>query len=108
MRRVFRKYWFDELPNLINLFKGEVKLIGVRPVSHKYFNKLSKELQELRVKTKPACIGIHYCTIPKNFDEVIDYEIKYLNQYFKNPILTDLKYFRFFLFNVLFKKVRSG
>ena len=34
----FRKYWIDEIPMLINLFKGELKLIGTRPLSLHYFN----------------------------------------------------------------------
>ena len=106
--KLFRKYWIDELPNLINFFKRDMKLIGVRPVSFKYFNKLPEELQELRVKTKPACIGIHYSTIPNSFDEVIDYEVEYLEKYLEKPFRTDLKYLIKFFYNIFFKKIRSG
>ncbi len=105
--KFLRKYWVDELPNLINLFSGNMKLIGVRPVSLNYFNKLSKELQELRIQTKPACIGIHYVTVPRNFDEVINYEIKYLKKYLKKPYKTDFNYLFKFFYNVFFKAIRS-
>ena len=104
---ILRKFWLDEIPNLYNLFKRDLKLIGVRPVSASYYNSFPKELKELRVKTKPACIGIHYCIIPKKKEDVPLIEIEYLKLYFKNPFTTDLKYIFYFLYNVFLKKVRS-
>merc|ERR1712194_432188 len=29
----FRKFWIDELPMIINLVKGDLKIVGVRPLS---------------------------------------------------------------------------
>lgn len=54
--KVLRKYWLDELPQLINVVKGELKLVGVRPVSKSYFNTIPKDIQELRLTQKPGCI----------------------------------------------------
>ena len=34
--RIFRKFWIDEIPMLINIFKGEMKLVGVRPLSEAF------------------------------------------------------------------------
>ena len=31
--RFFRKYWIDELPMITNLLNGDLKIVGVRPLS---------------------------------------------------------------------------
>ncbi|MDX1642595.1 MAG: sugar transferase, partial [Balneolaceae bacterium] len=51
--RFFRKYWIDELPMFINWFKGELKLVGVRPLSRQYYELYPRDLQEMRIKIKP-------------------------------------------------------
>ena len=105
---ILRKYWIDELPNILGLFNGNMKIIGVRPISLSYFNKYPKDLKSDRIKTKPACIGIHYCTIPENSNDVFRLERIYLKKYFSNPVKTDLLYFFMFLRNIIFKKIRSS
>ena len=47
---ILRKLWIDEIPMLINLIKGDITLVGVRPLSKGYFSKYPEDLQELRVK----------------------------------------------------------
>ncbi len=49
-----RKIWLDEFPMLINFFKGNMKLVGVRPLSRHYYELYNKELQERRIKYKPG------------------------------------------------------
>jgi lipopolysaccharide/colanic/teichoic acid biosynthesis glycosyltransferase len=105
--KILRKYWLDELPMLYNLLKGDIKLVGVRPLSPQYFNLYSKELQELRVKTKPGLIPPFYVDFPKTFQEIMLSELVYLEQYRKNPLITDTKYFFKAVFNILFKGYRS-
>jgi len=36
----FRKYWIDEFPMFMNVFRGEMKLVGVRPLSELLFQPL--------------------------------------------------------------------
>ena len=48
--KFFRKYWIDEFPMVINLLKGQLKIVGVRPLSEHYFDKYPKYLQDLRIK----------------------------------------------------------
>ncbi|MBR6519871.1 MAG: sugar transferase, partial [Paludibacteraceae bacterium] len=45
-----RRWWIDELPNLWNLVRGEMKLVGVRPLSEHYYSLYRPEVQEARVK----------------------------------------------------------
>ncbi len=105
--KVFRKLWIDELPQFINYFKGEIKLVGVRALSEHYFNLYPKDIQELRTKTKPGLVPPFYADMPKTFEDILESERKYLTQYFKKPILTDIKYFFLAFHNIVFKKARS-
>ena len=106
--RIFRKYWIDELPMLINIIIGQMKLVGVRPLSHHYFNLYSEELKNKRIKFKPGFIPPFYVDLPKTMDEIMMSEKKYLELYEKNPLSTDLKYLLIALYNVIFKGARSN
>lgn len=54
--KIARKYWLDELPQLINVLKGEMKLLGVRPVSRRYFEDIPEHMRSRRLLQKPGCI----------------------------------------------------
>jgi len=106
--RIFRKLWIDELPMFINLVKGDLKLVGVRPLSQHYFNLYSEELQERRLKYKPGLIPPFYADLPKTLDDIMKSEIRYLDAYDKSPVLTDIVYFFRAWYNIIFKRARSG
>lgn len=105
--KFFRKFWLDELPMLINFLKGEMKLVGIRPLSEHYFNLYSKELQEKRIKCKPGLIPPFYADLPETLEEIQASEMRYLDAYINNPIKTDISYFFKALKNILFKGARS-
>ena len=48
-----RRFWLDELPMIINLIKGDMKMVGVRPLSKQYFSLYAEEVQQKRVMHKP-------------------------------------------------------
>lgn len=106
--KFFRMFWLDELPMIFNLFKGDLKIVGVRPISEHYFNLYPKEMQEKRTKYKPGLVPPFYVDNPKTLEEVIESERRYLEAYDKHPIKTDLKYFFKALYNIVFKKYRSA
>ena len=106
--KFFRKFWIDELPMLINLLKGDLKLVGVRPLSEYKFSTYRKALQEKRVLYKPGLVPPFYADLPKNFDELMASEEKYLDAYQKSPIITDIKYFFAAFYNIFFKRARSN
>lgn len=105
--KIFRRCWIDELPMLINLIKGNIKLVGVRPLSQHYFNLLSEELKEKRIKIKPGLIPPFYLDLPETLDEIMASELKYLDLYAQNPLRTDFTYFWKIWYNIIVKKARS-
>ncbi|MGB4536222.1 MAG: sugar transferase, partial [Tenuifilaceae bacterium] len=105
--RIMRRLWIDELPMLINLFRGELKIVGVRPLSKQYFSLYTTELQEKRIKTKPGLIPPFYVDKPETLEGIMASEHKYLDAYFKHPFLTDFKYFFKAVYNIVVKRYRS-
>lgn len=83
----------DELPQLVNLFKGDLAFVGVRALSEHYFHLYPKDLQERRIRFKPGCLPPYYADMPKSFKEIVESERRYLAQKEKHPFLTDVRYF---------------
>jgi len=106
--RIMRKFWIDELPMLINVLKGEMKIVGVRPLSEHYFNLYKEEVRERRIKYKPGLVPPFYYDMPKSLDEIMASEMRYLDAYDKHPLLTDWKYFWKAFHNIVFKHARSN
>lgn len=104
---VLRKFWLDELPMLINVMKGQMKIVGVRPLSRHYISLYSDELKKKRMKHKPGLIPPYYADMPKTLEEIMASEMHYLEQYEKSPYLTDFNYFFKALYNILIKRARS-
>lgn len=107
MGRFLRKTWLDELPMLINWISGDLKLVGVRPLSNHYFSLYSKELQELRIKTKPGLLPPFYADMPVTLEEIQESERCYLKAYLSSPFLTDWRYFWKAFGNIALKGKRS-
>jgi len=104
----FRKYWIDEFPMFMNVFRGEMKLVGVRPLSEHYFSLYPEDLQQMRIKVKPGLVPPYYADMPNGLEEIQDSERAYLKAYEKAPIRTDLKYFAKAFMNIVFNGARSG
>lgn len=105
--KIMRKLWLDELPMLWNIIKGDMKFVGVRPLSSHFFSLYSEELKQKRIKFKPGLIPPYYVDMPKSMEEIEASELKYLNSYEKNPLFTDIKYFFLAMYNIIIKRARS-
>ncbi len=106
--KFLRRTWLDELPMIINLFRGEMKLVGVRPLSAQYYSLYSKELQEKRTHFKPGLLPPFYADMPKTLDEIQASEMRYLEMCERRGcFVTDNIYFWKILYNILIKRARS-
>lgn len=58
--RALRKYHLDEVPQLWNIFKGDMSFVGPRPERPYFYDAFEKELPEyrLRLKVKPGLTGL--------------------------------------------------
>ncbi len=106
--RFLRSCWLDELPMILNMLKGDIKLVGVRPISRQYYSLYSKELQQKRTLHRPGLLPPFYADMPKTLDEIQASEMKYLTACEQRGTLpTDFIYFWKILFNITFRHARS-
>jgi lipopolysaccharide/colanic/teichoic acid biosynthesis glycosyltransferase len=105
---IMRKFWLDELPTLYNWLKGELSLVGVRPLSFHYLSLYDTELQELRKKVKPGLIPPFYADLPNTFEEICASEKKYIERFLKHPARTQFIYFWKSFVNIVIKGARSA
>jgi lipopolysaccharide/colanic/teichoic acid biosynthesis glycosyltransferase len=106
--RICRKTFLDETPMLINFLKGEMKLVGIRPLSKQYFDLYEKEHQDRRIRYKPGLIPPFYADMPANLEAIQASELKYLDAFDKHPWTTDIKYFFKSFWNIGVNKARSN
>ena len=106
--RFLRKYFLDELPMIINLLKGDLKLFGVRPLSQHYLSLYPDTFQTYRNKFKPGLIPPYYVDMPSTLDEIIASEKRYLEAYEKNPLRTDIRYLKKAFYNIIIKRARGN
>ncbi len=105
--RVFRRLWIDELPMLVNWLRGDLRLVGVRPLSEHYLSLYPDDLAERRLRHKPGLVPPFYADLPHGFEEVLDSEAAYLEAYERAPLRTNLRYFGRAMYNILVKRARS-
>jgi len=106
--KFMRKYWLDELPMIYNWLKGDLQLVGVRPLSFHYLSLYDAELRKLRAHVKPGLIPPFYADLPETIDEICSSEKKYIQSFLKKPMATQINYFFKSFVNIAFKGARSG
>ncbi len=106
--KFYRKYWLDELPQLLNVLKGEMNIVGVRPLSRARFNELPGDIKELRVRFKPGCIPPYVALLMPDSEGNIEAERIYLAEKLKHPVRTDVKYLFLAVFNIFTGKIKSS
>ena len=104
-----RRYWLDEIPQLYNVLKGDLKLVGIRPVSDDILKIYQRKCNGLRLTQKPGCVP-PYVSLNRNGNvmSVLQAEKEYLEEKIRNPYSTDTKYLFKAVFNILFKHKRTA
>lgn len=105
--KLLRRHWIDELPQLLNVFRGEMKIVGVRPVTKERFLEFPKDIQEERIKYKPGCIPPYVALLRPDTVGNIEAERIYLKEYALHPIKTDVKFFFKAIANIMLYRIRS-
>ncbi|AGO09727.1 putative priming glycosyl transferase (plasmid) [Lactiplantibacillus plantarum 16] len=84
-----RKYSIDELPQLINVLKGDMSLVGPRPPLEREVANYS-EYAKQRLYVKPGCTGLWQVSGRNSvgFDEMVELDLKYIE---KSSFWFDLK-----------------
>jgi lipopolysaccharide/colanic/teichoic acid biosynthesis glycosyltransferase len=107
--KYLRKYWIDEIPQFWNLLKGDMKIVGIRPVSAQYLSDIPENFRNRRLKYKPGCIPPYLSyNIGTTKESVVLAEELYMNKFDENPLKTDILVFLRAIFNILIKNKRSA
>ena len=105
--KFMRRTLLDELPMLYNWLRGDLRLVGVRPLSRQYFELYPPEHRLLRTKIKPGLVPPFYADLPVTLEEIVDSERRYIEAYSQKPVWTQVRYFFKCLYNIVVKGKRS-
>lgn len=77
-----RKTSLDELPQFLNILKGDMSFVGPRPVVSKELNKFG-DSQDLLLSIRPGLTGWWACSgrSDTSYEQRVDLEIYYVNNY---------------------------
>jgi lipopolysaccharide/colanic/teichoic acid biosynthesis glycosyltransferase len=90
--RVMRKYRIDELPQLINVLRGDMNIVGPRPERPSIFSHLCDDIAEypLRQRARPGITGL--AQVSQAYDTSIDdvrNKVRYDLQYIERQGVTE-------------------
>ena len=102
---ILRKYRLDELPQFINVLKGEMSLVGPRPERQYFINKISERAPHyknlLRVKPGITSWGMVKYGYAENIDQMVQ-RLKYDLLYLENmSIAMDFKILAYTVLTIL-------
>lgn len=105
--RFFRKYWVDELPQLFDWLRGEIKLVGIRATSRHYLSLYPQSFVDLYVQVKPGLVPPLFDETTNGFEQIVAVELRYLERYLEKPFRTDLRYLSRTAVDIFVRGVRS-
>ncbi len=103
-----RKRWLDEIPQLFDWLRGDLKLVGICAMSEHYFSLYSKKYQELFKRVKPGVVPPLMDDTTQGFEQIQEIEQTYLESFLAHPLKTDLTYLWRTFAQICLKGGRSG
>ncbi len=98
--KVIRKFRLDEIPQLFNIFTGDLSFVGVRPEVPKYVEKYTNEM--MATLLLPAGVTSITSIAFKNEEEILnkfdDTEKAYIDVVLPRKMVTNLQYIKDFNF----------
>lgn len=95
--KILRFFSLDELPNMINVVKGDLSFVGPRPFPASYLNLMNTE-QRKRYSVRPGITGLAQVMGRNNLSwkSKIEFDLKYIhNINFFGDLIILFKTFRF-------------
>lgn len=105
--RFLRRYWLDELPQVFDWLRGDIKLVGLRATSPHFLSLYPPEFIDLYLRVKPGLIPPIFDDETPGFEAIVETEFTYLKAYMRTPIRTDVRYLFATLHKIMLRGVRS-
>jgi lipopolysaccharide/colanic/teichoic acid biosynthesis glycosyltransferase len=84
--RVLRKSRMDEIPQFVNVLRGDMSIVGPRPERGYFFAQTEEKIPEFkyRLRAKPGITGLAqveygYTNSVKGLKQKLDYDLEYIN-----------------------------
>jgi lipopolysaccharide/colanic/teichoic acid biosynthesis glycosyltransferase len=85
--RILRAFRLDELPQLFNVLRGDMNIVGPRPEQPEIFQNLRREVRHYRVRQRvlPGITGLAQITLPydRSLEDVrkkVDLDLEYIRR----------------------------
>ncbi|AEH51667.1 sugar transferase [Pseudothermotoga thermarum] len=106
--RIIRKLRFDEIPQFINVLKGDMSIVGPRPEQISFHRELSRQIPlfDLRLRCKPGITGwaqvnYQYASNKEEYKKKLEYDLWYIKN---GNSWIDIKVMLQTLETIIFKK----
>ena len=84
--KILRKTKIDEIPQLYNVFKGQMSIVGPRPLVENQFNMIPDHYKKKIIMLKPGITGIGSLVF-RNEEKYLHSDVNDSNDFYKNEIV---------------------